>query len=47
MDNHTFKTVTFGGFDKQDVAAYIEKISREYTARIEELEREKAVLQDE
>ena len=47
MDNHTFKTVTFGGFDKQDVAAYIEKISREYTARIEELERDKAILQDE
>ena len=47
MDNHTFKSVAFGGFDKQDVAAYIEKISQEYTAQVQELERDRAALQEE
>ena len=46
MDNHTFKSVAFGGFDKQDVAAYIEKISQEYTAQVQELERSRAALQE-
>lgn len=47
MDNHTFKSVTFGGFDKQDVAAYIEQISREHAARTEALEKEREALQAE
>lgn len=29
MENNTFKNVTFGGFDKQDVIRYIEQASRE------------------
>lgn len=29
MENNTFKSVTFGGFDKQDVIRYIEQSARE------------------
>ena len=28
MENNTFKSVTFGGFAKQDVIDYIEKTSK-------------------
>lgn len=38
MEN-TFKTTMFGGFDKQDVVAYIEKSSRENEERIKALEK--------
>lgn len=40
-----FKTCLFGGFDREDVVAYIEKTSRESRERIEELERENESLQ--
>lgn len=40
-----FKTCLFGGFDRQDVVAYIEKSSRESSERIEQLERENKTLQ--
>ena len=29
MENNTFKSVAFGGFDKQDVIRYIEQSARE------------------
>jgi DNA repair exonuclease SbcCD ATPase subunit len=40
-----FKTCLFGGFDREDVVAYIEKSSRESGERIEQLERENNSLQ--
>lgn len=41
----SFKTCLFGGFDRQDVVAFIEKTSRENQERIEALETENASLQ--
>lgn len=32
MENNTFKSVAFGGFAKQDVIDYIEKMARESAA---------------
>ena len=29
MENNIFKSVAFGGFDKQDVIGYIERTARE------------------
>lgn len=40
-----FKTCLFGGFDRQDVIAFIEKTARENRERIEALETENASLQ--
>ena len=40
----TFKTTVFGGFDKQDVVAYIEKAARESGERIAALEKERDEL---
>ena len=40
-----FKTCLFGGFDREDVVAFIEKSSRESRERIEALESENAELQ--
>ena len=40
-----FKTCLFGGFDREDVVAFIEKSSRESRERIEALERENESLQ--
>lgn len=40
MENNTFKSVTFGGFDKQDVIAYIERTAREAAAVQEKLQQE-------
>ena len=34
MDNYPIKSVTFGGFDKQDVIHYIEKTAQE-TAEVQ------------
>lgn len=47
MENNTFKSVTFGGFAKQDVIDYIEKTSRENAAVVEKLQKEKVALQTE
>ena len=40
MENNAFKSVTFGGFDKQDVIRYIEQSSREAAEIQEQLQRE-------
>lgn len=40
MENYSFKTVTFGGFDKQDVIRYLEQSSEKAAADQRELERE-------
>ena len=40
MENNTFKSVTFGGFDKQDVIRYIEQASREAAEIQERLQKE-------
>lgn len=44
MENNTFKSVTFGGFSKQDVVAYIERTAQEHAAAVTALEQEKAQL---
>ena len=40
MENNTFKSVAFGGFDKQDVIRYIEQSSREAAEVQERLQQE-------
>ena len=44
MENNTFKSVTFGGFDKQDVILYIEQASREAAEIQERLQQENESL---
>ncbi|WP_298029816.1 hypothetical protein [uncultured Dysosmobacter sp.] len=44
MENHTFKSVAFGGFDKQDVIAYIQQTAQETAAEQEKLRRENEAL---
>lgn len=40
MENHSFKSVAFGGFDKQDVVRYLEQASEKAAAAQRELEAE-------
>ena len=40
MDNSTFKSSVFGGFDRSDVISYIERTAQENAKRIKELEDE-------
>ena len=40
MENNTFKSVAFGGFDKQDVIRYIEQTAKEAAAVQERLQQE-------
>lgn len=40
MENSVFKSVAFGGFDKQDVVGYIERTAREAAEAQEKLRRE-------
>lgn len=47
MENNTFKTVTFGGFAKQDVIDYIEKNARDSAAVQEKLRQENESLRAE
>lgn len=47
MENSTFKSVTFGGFDRQDVIQYIEKTAQENAAAMEALRQERDALQAE
>lgn len=47
MENGTFKSVAFGGFEKEGVVAYIEKLSQEHTAETESLRRESEALRGE
>ena len=44
MDQYPIKSVTFGGFDKQDVINYIETLSRESAAAQERLRKEADAL---
>lgn len=45
MENYSFKSVTFGGFDKQDVVRYIEQASEKAAAVQKQLKDERAELQ--
>ena len=47
MENYAFKSVAFGGFDKQDVIHYIEQTAKEAAAAQERLQKEKEDLQTE
>lgn len=47
MESNTFKSVTFGGFDKKDVVHYIEQSSREHASAIEKLQQENDALHSE
>ena len=47
MENNTFKSVAFGGFAKQDVIDYIEKMARESAAAQDGLRRENEELKAE
>ena len=44
MENYSFKSVAFGGFDKQDVVRYLEQASEKAAALQRELEAENAEL---
>lgn len=46
MESYTFKTVTFGGFDKQDVACYMEQLTREHEEALAALQSENAALKE-
>ena len=46
MESYTFKTVTFGGFDKQDVAHYVEQLTQEHSAALPALQEENAALKE-
>ena len=44
MENYSFKSVAFGGFDKQDVVRYLEQSSEKAAAAQRELEAENEML---
>lgn len=44
MENYSFKSVAFGGFDKQDVVRYLERMSESAAAARQELETENEKL---
>ena len=44
MESNTFKSVAFGGFDKQDVIRYIENEAKEHTQTVRVLQEENASL---
>ena len=46
MESYTFKTVTFGGFDKQDVARYVEQLTQEHSTALAALQEENAALKE-
>lgn len=46
MESYTFKTVAFGGFDKQDVARYVEQLTQEHSAALAALQEENAALKE-
>lgn len=46
MEQYPIKSVTFGGFDKQDVINYIEKLSQESSAAQAQLQKESEDLRD-
>ncbi len=47
MENNIFKSVAFGGFDKQDVISYIERTAKEASEAQEKLRRENESLRQE
>lgn len=47
MDNYSIKSVTFGGFDKQDVIRYIEETAQASASAQKELQEQNAVLETE
>ena len=47
MENYSFKSVAFGGFDKQDVVRYLEQSSEKAAAAQRELEAENEALRKE
>lgn len=47
MENNTFRSVTFGGFAKQDVVDYIERTAREAAEAQEQLRQENETLRQE
>ena len=47
MENNIFKSVAFGGFDKQDVIGYIERTAREAAEAQEKLQQENDGLRQE
>lgn len=47
MENYSFKSVAFGGFDKQDVVRYLEQSSEKAAAAQRELETENEALREE
>lgn len=47
MENNTFRSVTFGGFAKQDVVDYIERTSREAAEAQDQLRQENEALTQE
>lgn len=47
MENYSFKTVTFGGFDKQDVVRYIEQAAEKASLAQRSLEAENEALRKE
>lgn len=46
MENSTFRSVTFGGFSKEDVIRYIEQTAQATAALQENLQKEAAALQE-
>lgn len=46
MDNYSIKSVTFGGFDKQDVIHYIERTAQEAADAQKKLQEENSGLQE-
>ena len=46
MESYTFKNVTFGDFDKQDVAHYVEQLTQEHSAALSALQEENAALKE-
>lgn len=47
MENNSFKTVAFGGFDKQDVVRYIEQSAREHMEEVQQITEQKSALEQE
>lgn len=47
MESRNFKSVAFGGFDKEEVIQYIQKTAQENTDAQEALKRENAALREE
>lgn len=47
METKNFRSVTFGGFDKEEVIQYVQKTAQEHTDALEALRRENSALRAE